>query len=109
MGEFFPREQILVVISERFRKDALRELRSVRNFIGLSDRSSKDVHEELRERHVCWQYLETLSDEDRAVLRDLYASDVLALKQLLGDPLPEWHDFAPINTPFATLSITTAA
>jgi len=88
----FPWDQVLVVISERYRKNPHRELKRIRAFLGLSQR--RDKCEDLPECHVRGPYLEVLPAADRAELRALYSQDVLRLKCLLQDSLPEWSDFA---------------
>lgn len=90
--EHFPRKQLLVVISERYRQDIVREFRRVRSFLELS--KQRLLKEDLPEEHVRGEYAEELGEADRRALRDLYAADVAALKAFLDDPLPEWRDFA---------------
>jgi hypothetical protein len=89
----FPRDQIKVVISERYRKDPFAELCEIRNFLGLTITAPMP----LEEKHV-GKYVELLSVQERATLCDMYADDVSALKSLLDDTLPEWTDFQAIST-----------
>jgi hypothetical protein len=90
----FPASQLLVVISERYRSHTKRELNRVRAFLGLADLPPEFASEQLIEHHVRGQYLETLSETERASCRNFYAEDVAKLKLLLSDEIPEWPDFA---------------
>jgi len=90
----FPRDQVLVVISERYRKDTMRELSRVCAFLGLNARSCCERAKWQPEQHVRGEYREILVESDRNALRNLYIQDVNQLKDLLCDPIPEWTDFA---------------
>ena len=57
--QFFPADQVLVIIAERFRKQPERELRRVRAFLGLE--SVRVPAEALMEEHVRYEYSEVLS------------------------------------------------
>jgi len=89
----FPWDQVLVVISERYRKHTMQELSRVCAFLGLGATSCCKQAEWQPETHVRGEYLEILLESDRNALRDLYVQDVQRLKELLCDPIPEWTDF----------------
>ncbi|CAE7217388.1 HS3ST3A1 [Symbiodinium natans] len=95
--QFFPEEQLLVVVSERFRDNPRRELQRVCKFLGLSE--VEDLPEEaFEEQHVRDSYLESPSTELREELRRYYDQDVRELRALLQDDLVEWNDdFQPPN------------
>ena len=88
--QFFPEEQLLVVVSERFRDNPRRELQRVCKFLGLSE--VEDLPEEaFEEQHVRDSYLESPSTELREELRRYYDQDVRELRALLQDDLVEWN------------------
>ena len=89
--QFFPEEQLLVVVSERFRDNPRRELQGVCKFLGLSE--VEDLPEEaFEEQHVRDSYLDSPSTELREELRRYYDQEVRKLRALLRDDLVEWND-----------------
>ncbi|CAE7254048.1 HS3ST6 [Symbiodinium sp. KB8] len=95
---FFPADQVLVIIAERYRKQPEKELRRIRAFLGL--KSVWFPAEALMEEHVRPEYSELLSAPLREELRRFYAADVQHLRGLLGDPLKDWDaDFATFRPP----------
>eukprot|EP00913_Durusdinium_trenchii_P034280 g32077.t1 len=115
MLQFFPSDQVLVLISERCRMQPRQHLRHVARFLGLedvpwvSDYVFKEEHvwvpalghaaleqdegtgpmEVSKVRH--W-YFEEPSHRVRQTLRDFYAREVQRLRAMLGDPIPEWDE-----------------
>ncbi|CAE8633865.1 unnamed protein product, partial [Polarella glacialis] len=99
----FPASQLLVVVSERYRAEPRRELRRIRSFLGLgpgleSQEAPAEFH--VRATPDGHGYVEQLQSTSplRQTLREFYGRDVLRLRALLGDPIPEWSaDFgAPL-------------
>lgn len=87
--DLYPRDQVLVLISERCRRDPLRYLQRVAQFLGLQEVPwmSWEIFEE---QHVRGWYWETPARRFRKRLQRYYAREVQVLRSLLRDALPEW-------------------
>jgi len=91
----FHRRSILILISERFRVRPNWTLRRVASFLGVKALPSwAESAPPLEEMHVRSRWLSPLTVAQRMELRDIYSEDVSDLKEILGDDLPEWGDFA---------------
>eukprot|EP00746_Dinoflagellata_sp_MGD_P153082 gnl/MRDRNA2_/MRDRNA2_84060_c0_seq1.p1 gnl/MRDRNA2_/MRDRNA2_84060_c0~~gnl/MRDRNA2_/MRDRNA2_84060_c0_seq1.p1 ORF type:complete len:280 (-),score=56.98 gnl/MRDRNA2_/MRDRNA2_84060_c0_seq1:5-844(-) len=86
----FPRSQVHVIISERFRSQPEKYVQEMRDFFGLPQR---EILENVEEVHV-GVYEVDLNSKERRRLRDLYAEDVAKLKRMLNDSIDEWLDFS---------------
>ena len=100
--QHFPKSQVLVVISERFRRNPRSELRRIRRFLEFPepDLCNNLADKEFVERHVRGVYQECLRDVDfKQTLREYYAEDVRRLRVFLQDDISEWDDdFGPAGT-----------
>jgi len=91
--QHYPKEQVLVLISERCRQDPLQHLKLVANFLGLQEVPWLSPHI-FAEQHVRKWYWEEPSHHLREKLQHFYGREVQRLRGLLGDALPEWdNDF----------------
>ena len=82
----FPREQVLVLRSDRLRDDFATTVGTVLDFLGLEPLSSP-VAESAHEG----RYDAPLAPEDRAWLVARYDADLRALERLLGWDLADWR------------------
>ncbi|CAJ1431874.1 unnamed protein product [Effrenium voratum] len=91
---YYPAEQVLVVISERFRADPRRELRRVLEFLGeeLPTAMPDDAFEPHHVRDVYWAPVPAQKGRLRRALRRFYGREVRRLRRMLDDPLPEWGE-----------------
>eukprot|EP00438_Fugacium_kawagutii_P022623 Skav213712 [mRNA] locus=scaffold549:64684:69602:+ [translate_table: standard] len=89
--QHYPREQVLVLISERCRRDPPRALRRVAQFLGMQEVPSMSW-ETFEEQHVRGWYWEEPSLAFRRQLQNFYGQEVQRLRSLLQDALPEWDD-----------------
>lgn len=81
---FFPRDQVFVGISERFRANPQGEMARLLSFLGASSRGG--TWGEHHARH----YPSPMAEETQLRLQALYAPGVERLRTLLDDPIPEW-------------------
>lgn len=82
----FPREQVLVLRSDRLRDDFAATVSAVLDFLGLEPLPTSDAliaHE--------GNYDEPLAPQDRARLVALYDADIRALEAMLGWDLAAWR------------------
>jgi len=77
--EFFPRDQLLVVISENLKETPAREMQRIFDFLNLP-RTSIQFEEDVHKR----EYITELSDTERKLLEDYYKTPNTELSEFLG-------------------------
>jgi hypothetical protein len=83
--QFYPRERVYVVISERLRNNREEEYGKLLKFLGLGPSPLPF------EDHHIRKYKEPLDPAMRAKLNEYFQRHNAELARLLGDPLPEWQ------------------
>jgi len=105
--EYFPRSQVLVTISERFRTAPRQELQRIGAFLGLSKSAYKLPDKAFVEQHVRKVYAATLPQFSifRRSLQHFYAMDVEELRSLIADEIVEWEQDFPRGAVPSLLSL----
>ncbi len=81
----FPRDQLLVVIQERYNKDMLKHNNVILEYLGLNPLDTmEEVHEHKR------SYEEEMGEDDKKWLAGLYKNENEKLFEFLGERIQEW-------------------
>jgi hypothetical protein len=81
----FPRENVKIVIYERFIKNPVGCVNRIFEFLGLENYPVKSVHE------LKTSVKKVIVPRQVGILKDLYEEDVIKLRMLLKDSIPEWR------------------
>ena len=89
--KIFPREQLLVVIAERIRKDPVEEHKRIFEFLGVE--ATEIVAED---KHLGNYKEKTVPPKTKARLDALYAPHNERLYEFLGERITEWEEPEPV-------------
>lgn len=83
----FPKENLKIVIGERYKKDPLKETNKIFKFLGLKTVKKLNIRDDVHAR----VYEKTISRSDYDMLKKLYEPYNKKLYKFLGGPIKEWE------------------